>query len=1065
MQYFVHVQMYNLRESFQIVAKERSYAYRIYPDIDGAHPHASHKVLGPDGGGHGLNWTIGKSLRDSITEGVQYEIALACPSGGPLTLSWTNISGLKRTPNCTLDDSEEPPSGPGEPAAAAAPAEAAQERTAGVLPKQAAPKETATEATSMPSTLDVSPPPYGRCYMVGTWDDFEGTREMEWDATEKKYKAFFRLAEDMERFQILANGTSFERRFYPDVNGANPKIRHRVMGPDGGGHGFDWVLSRAATEKGEAAPTYEIVLSCPNEFSPTVSWTKVENKNGDDTTRKKGETSIKQVAQVAWEAEVAAEVSSNCHTTEEDTSKTSMPGSSLDVPPRSLAILEVERRRQLDAVEQKLTSYDRSPLFPRPEDEMHQCRDTYEMHLRNEALQTMRRRMADSIATNKAVKPKPIVLVALMAVHIASEARLKKLRDTLRSIEEQRLTAEDGDLVISISWHSPDAALREKLRKLLVEFQEHRSSSGGVPVLRPQPATDTGSKPRSRFQNFMNEQLQKAAFEKEASSNDWQRTLLTEQSEKLMQFEHIKAALATAEAEMSTWWTQDEAASHSIWCIFGDDDDLWHPERTSAFAKAIRNHRLADGVAAFVSVARADVRKPVAVGDARMDSSMLPRTASAVEDFLATSPFARRRSQEDIFKEFMKQRRQAQFEGKDPATVVVPLELEMEYFDFCPRLRILKEFFATTSARILSHRFCDLRLDEFLISYARLGKEMGLELSWFDPGSVWMYFYSCTGIDMDGTWQNIEGQPENEGSNTSMPATLGGDNSGHVSTTFPIRKAELVLAEELREQLQYHDEGLTPAKLAKYLASYRINLEVLMVRLHTRTLDQRTFDGLVFDCAMNSFGTFIEKVQKRSRDLKSRGAEKLFKVCQSFASMLAQSLDVKVFWHRPDEYLMPSLVLPDEQGLLMNRDGLYMQSEEGYFIHQEGFFVDQDGYIVGDEAESDPRPQAQPSMPLLGSNVGDSSKPLFTGGLSGYSGLPKKDPYLAGRGKGKDDSAGAFGQVRRGNTLAKQLGFGLSAAPLATKAGGEHSAAFAAGLGRGRGSAAGLGAGSLKSCS
>merc|ERR1719316_2452376 len=98
---------------------------------------------------------------------------------------------------------------------------------------------------------------------------------------------------------------------------------------------------------------------------------------------------------------------------------------------------------------------------------------------------------------------------------------------------------------------------------------------------------------------------------------------------------------------------------------------------------------------------------------------------------------------------------------------------------------------------------------------------------------------------------------------------------------------------------------MTPARLTKYLAQYRVALEVNFVRLHTRRIDQRTFDQMVFECAMASFGAFASKIWMRSPDLSSRPAAKLFKVCQSFAKTVAKSIDLSVLWHFPDEFILP----------------------------------------------------------------------------------------------------------------------------------------------------------------
>jgi len=67
------------------------------------------------------------------------------------------------------------------------------------------------------------------------------------------------------------------------------------------------------------------------------------------------------------------------------------------------------------------------------------------------------------------------------------------------------------------------------------------------------------------------------------------------------------------------------------------------------------------------------------------------------------------------------------------ACLRVQEDLPLEYFDFVPRLRVLQEFFDQTLPTVLTHRFCDLRFDEFLENYPMAGKEAGLEISFFEP--------------------------------------------------------------------------------------------------------------------------------------------------------------------------------------------------------------------------------------------------------------------------------------------------------------------------------------------
>eukprot|EP00971_Amphidinium_carterae_P061714 1222024-Amphidinium_carterae.1 len=74
-------------------------------------------------------------------------------------------------------------------------------------------------------------------------------------------------------FQNVLLGGSYEANLVADV-----LCDVRVLGPDAGGHGYDWVMTRERNEghsgarsgAGQAAPTYEIILSCPLSSSVRV---------------------------------------------------------------------------------------------------------------------------------------------------------------------------------------------------------------------------------------------------------------------------------------------------------------------------------------------------------------------------------------------------------------------------------------------------------------------------------------------------------------------------------------------------------------------------------------------------------------------------------------------------------------------------------------------------------------------------------------------------------------------------------------------------------------------------
>ena len=62
---------------------------------------------------------------------------------------------------------------------------------------------------------------------------------------------------------------------------------------------------------------------------------------------------------------------------------------------------------------------------------------------------------------------------------------------------------------------------------------------------------------------------------------------VVEQVAKMTQFQHRRPALAEGEQLLRR---EASSANRSIWCIFADDDDLWHPDRSLEYAKTITSH-------------------------------------------------------------------------------------------------------------------------------------------------------------------------------------------------------------------------------------------------------------------------------------------------------------------------------------------------------------------------------------------------------------------------------------------------------------------------------------------
>jgi len=441
------------------------------------------------------------------------------------------------------------------------------------------------------------------------------------------------------------------------------------------------------------------------------------------------------------------------------------------------------------------------------------------------------------------------VLIALMAVHMQTEARLVKFQRTLKSITAQ--CAMEVDLVVAVSWDAVGPDLSQGVQQALRDAVEGKPTVDGdraIPIISVQ------------------------------------------QQHRLSQFQHFQEALRVAEVHLA-----GRGGEGAHWVIFSDDDDIWHERRVAEFARAIRSHPFLEGVASFATTTRANVRAPERSGETPVPEDELPRNAEDVEVFLNSGRGVRHEDLKTC-------REWAELRATGPDGLLVPWDLDLECFDFCPRMRILREFFASTSETVLQHRFCDLRLCEFLQTYQCFGQELGLELAFFEP-DCWMYFYAHAGRELDEFEKSIENPQESD------KAEVGNLNSEHASAEVPVTQAILNLATEVLHEFHAQDQGVTLARLVRYLAAFQSNFEIEAVRRHSRKVDQRTFDSLVFCSARHSFGSFIEHTRKNST-----GLMMLLSVCQGLAETIAQDVGVSVLWHQPGVFIKPDLVEVDEEG-------------------------------------------------------------------------------------------------------------------------------------------------------
>jgi hypothetical protein len=212
-----------------------------------------------------------------------------------------------------------------------------------------------------------------------------------------------------------------------------------------------------------------------------------------------------------------------------------------------------------------------------------------------------------------------------------------------------------------------------------------------------------------------------------------------------------------------------------------------------------------------------------------------------------------------------------------------------------PKASLLHEFFGRTSESIVAHRYCDLRFLEYLLTYSRQGNELGLEVHFFEP-DAWMYFYSCCGIDEKQWERSIE-----RADDSSTVIGL----KGHMSSEVKLEPGDVEVAERVHGDFQVYDPHLSRARLARYWAAFRNTMELVLVRLHTRKLDQRNFDAYVWMAVNGSFFKFAERVNSLPQVKAERAAKMMYRVGQDYAKSMADRFGVGVLWHKPNSFIEP----------------------------------------------------------------------------------------------------------------------------------------------------------------
>mmetsp|Transcript_32005 Transcript_32005/g.91866 ORF Transcript_32005/g.91866 Transcript_32005/m.91866 type:complete len:1197 (+) Transcript_32005:140-3730(+) len=637
----------------------------------------------------------------------------------------------------------------------------------------------------------------------------------------------------------------------------------------------------------------------------------------------------------------------------------------LDVPPVLPPSLATLRQRLASRVGRELQLYDEGA--PRPEAEEHETRRTYDLHLRHRASVSVRRRLEGVLARGRLQSSRPrIVLICLLPVHIVTEERFRVLLQTLRSIRQQEVPSEEVEVILSVSWYA-DAVFVDRVRGALLELSQapavcnalctptfvpvsqvlshrewhtseslaRRSSWGArrqasTPWHRPKyersvrcgisthsedaPELSQAHEVRWRETEQRRRSISSVQLFPEPASyisrytirvaifpaqhdrdprppNSCFETALTQQSQRRSQFQHLGFALTAAEAQLRDRWASEaaDADKRSIWVMFGDDDDLWHPRRIATFIHTMQSHPSLDSVGIFATFARANVE-----GNELAAGELMPTSVLEVDNFLVDGR-ATLNSEEADASSWLETWNKA---GEGRAELLMPDGLNLEYFDFCPRLRILREFFDVTAPELLAHRFCDLRLDEFLIRYTLKGKEFGLELSFVESES-WLYFYAHKGVQ-DGEWDvACEGTDDWE---ACLPRPVG-VSDGHVSSNVTVDSADVHLARNRWRDFLQFDGSMTPAKLSRYLAHFRFNMEMMMIRHHRQEIDQPEFSTFVLEGAQNSFLGFLQTLRE-AYDL--AGEDLMLSIASGIAKSVAKRFQVSILWQDEDNFISPA---------------------------------------------------------------------------------------------------------------------------------------------------------------
>jgi len=443
----------------------------------------------------------------------------------------------------------------------------------------------------------------------------------------------------------------------------------------------------------------------------------------------------------------------------------------------------------------------------------------------------------------------PVVVIGLLAASITTEARLTRFRHVLRSALGQELRRGEAEFTVGLSWSSTPA-LKPKVQSAIDELAALSPSSSLV---------------------------------------------AQRQSETRSHFQHLRAALDLIQER---WLSDgfDAESQQSAWVLFGNDRDLWHHSRVREYSCAVRAHPMVEGVAAVATMARARSLAP------EVEHEKLPTTERAVDDDLARG----RAVLSGEGKSARAWRRDLDHSGGDAVRLPDNADFELRFFDFCPRLRLLREFFEATSPNVLGHPFCDARCGQFLATYPQMGREMGLAVHFFKPlSNSWIYFHANEGVGhRRRLWQQQQNLGAGEGKSAAT-ATVERTSSVAGATTTnngaEVEATERKLAADLLPRFRVYDKSLTESKLSQFLTTFRTSVELWLIRYHQCRMGQVLFDEQVVKLAQHAFAS------TRGATGPQKLSPHTYKICRDVARAEAAYFGVEVDWHSEQDLLTPNI--------------------------------------------------------------------------------------------------------------------------------------------------------------